>query len=155
VPRLEAVAPGLFRIVSGKLKYEDLGGVGRAAFTYQDETLRATLTASQDLDTSGGYGGLVQRTAFAFDVAKRFTYKLWGNLAVAYYLNSSKGRDLSFQEIDEQTWFISPYLTYEYSRELRFGASYSFGRINYLLNNTNAERNLVLISMIYSFPVMK
>lgn len=154
LPRLEAVAPGLFRIVTGKVKDENTGGVGRAALSYRDESLTASLSAYQDLATSGGYAGLVQRTAFGFDVGKRFTYKLWGHFAAGYYLNTSKGRELSVREIDEETWYINPYLRYEYSRDLRFEASYSFGKINYLLDNTNAERNLVFLRVVYFHPLM-
>jgi len=149
------VAPGLFRIVSGKLKDEDVGGVGRAALSYRDESLRASLSAYQDIATSGGSAGLVQRTAFIFDVGKRFTYKLWGHFASSYYLNTSKGRELSLQEIDEETWFITPYLRYEYSRDLRFDLSYSFSIINDRIDHTDAERNLFFFRVVYFHPLLK
>ncbi len=155
VPRLEAAAPGLFRIVSGELKDEDVGGVGRAVLSYQGESLRASFSAYQDIATSGGSAGLVQRTAFTFDVGKRFTYKLWGHFAASYYLNTSKGRELSLQEIDEKTGFLTPYLRYEYSRDLRFEASYSFGRINDRTNNTDAERNVVFLRVVYFHPLLQ
>jgi len=155
VPRLEAVAPGLFRIVSGKLKDEDVGGVGRAAFSYQGESLKASLSAYQDIAASGGSAGLVQRTVFAFDVSKRFMDKLWGHFAASYYLNTSKGRELSLQEIDEETWFLTPYLRYEYSRDLRFEASYSFGKINDRIDNTDAQRNLFFLRVVYYHPMLK
>jgi hypothetical protein len=155
VPRLEAVAPGLFRIVSGKLKDEDVGGVGRAVLSYSDESLRASFSAFQDIATSGGSAGLVQRTAFTFDVGKRFTYKLWGHFAASYYLNTSKGRELSAQEVNEETWFINPYLRYEYSRDLSFEASYSFGKINYRTSNTDAQRNLFFLRVVYFHQLLQ
>jgi hypothetical protein len=155
VPRLEAVAPGLFRLVAGKLKDEDVGGVGRFALSYRDESLRASLSAYQDVATSGGTAGLVQRTTVALDVGKRFTYKLWGHFAASYYLNSSKGRELSAQEIDEETWFITPYLRYEYSRDLRFEASYSYGKTHDRIDHTDASRNLVFFTVVYSYPLLQ
>jgi hypothetical protein len=154
VLRLEPAAPGLFRIVTAKEKDDGLGFVGRAALSYQGETTRASLSFYRDISTSGGRAGTVERTAFVFDVGKRFTYKLWGHLSAGYYLNESKGREFALQEIDEETWRLNPYLRYEYTRNLSFEASYSYAKIKDRAGSTDADRNLVFLRLVYHHPLL-
>lgn len=153
VSRLQEVAPGESRIVTLTEKSDDLGGVGRLALSYAGESVGATLSASRDIGTSGGIGGTVERTVFAFDADKRITYKLWAHFSAGYYLNDSKDMEGSLSQIDSETWRLSPSLRYEYSRDLRFEASYSFARINDRIDNTEAERNLVFLRIIYKHPL--
>jgi hypothetical protein len=154
VLRLEPVAPGIFRVVSAKEKDDSVGAVGRAALSYQGEATRASLSFYRDIATSGGRAGTVERTSFVFDVGKRFTYKLWGHISAGYYLNESKGRELALQEIDERTWRLNPYLRYVYSMDLSFEASYSYTRIDDRRDNTDADRNLVFLRLVYYHPLL-
>jgi hypothetical protein len=151
---LEAVAPGLFRLVPVEEKDSDLGVAGRASLSYQGEATRASLSFYRDVSTSGGRAGNVERTSFVFDVGKRFTYRLWGHFSAGCYLNDSKGRELALQEIDERTWRLNPYLRYEYTRDLSFEASYSYTKVDYRVDNTDAAGNLVFLRLVYHHPLL-
>jgi hypothetical protein len=151
---LEAVAPGLFRLVPVEEKDSGLGVVGRASLSYQGEATRASLSFYRDVSASGGRAGTVERTSFVFDVGKRFTYRLWGHFSAGYYLNESKGQELALQEIDERTWRLNPYLRYEYTRDLSFEASYSYTKVDYRVDNTDAARNLIFLRLVYHHPLL-
>jgi hypothetical protein len=154
VPALLQVAPIPFRIVTEKEKSDDVGAVGRAALSYQGETTRASLSFFRDIATSGGRAGTVERTAIVFDVGKRFTYRLWGHFSAGYYLNESKGREFALREIDEETWRLNPYFRYNYTLNLSFEASYSYAKVNYGVDNTDADRNLVFLRLVYHHPLL-
>jgi hypothetical protein len=131
------------------------GVVGRAALSYNGEKTTGSLTFFQDIALSGGQDGVVQRTALVFDVGKRFTYDMWGHLTAGWYLNSSEGTELAFQNIDEETWLISPWIRYNFTRNLSLDASYSFTRVKYKTNATEANRNLVFLRLVYRYPLFE
>ena len=154
VLRFEPVSPDLFIMVTDQEKNNDWGVVGRASLSYQDESSRASLNFYRDVATSSGRTGAVERTALVFDIGKRFTYRFWGHFSAGYYLNESKGKEFSIREIDENTWRLNPYIRYVYSNDLSFRVSYSYTKVRDRLDSTDAERNLILLRLVYSHPLL-
>ena len=154
VLQLRPVSPGLFRIVRGEESDDTTGLVGRAALTYQGEQTTGSLTFFRDISASGGREGAVQRTSLVFDIGRRFTYELWGHLSAGYYLNSSDRNEYALQDIDEETWRISPWARYNFTQDLSLRAAYSFTRIKYRNSDTDANRNLVSLSLVYRHDLL-
>jgi hypothetical protein len=155
VSQLEPVSPGLFRIVTQTETSGKWGPAARAALSYNGEYTSASFSFFEDISTSGGNAGTVQRTSFVFDVGRRFTYDLWAHLSAGYYLNTSDGTQYALQDIDEETWRVNPWVRYNLSRDLSLDASYSYTRVNYKTNDTDADRNLVFLRLVYRYPLFQ
>jgi hypothetical protein len=113
----------------------------------------ASLNFSRDINTSGGRTGTVERTAVVLDVGRRFTRTWWINCAAGYYLNESKRGEFALQEIDQETWRVSPYLQYNPTPNLSAVLSYTYTRVNYKVDDTYADRNLVFLRISYAYPL--
>jgi len=154
VLELQPVAPGLFLIGKNEETQDNIGVVGRAALSYHGEQTTGSVSFFRDIATSGGREGTVQRTALVFDVGKRFTYELWGHLSAGYYLNTSDRSQYALQDIDEETWRVNPWAQYNFSHDLSLKASYSYIRVNYKTNDTDANRNVVFLGLVYRYPLL-
>jgi hypothetical protein len=131
------------------------GPVARAALSYTGEYTTASFTLFDDISTSGGNEGTVQRTSFVFDVGRHFIYELWGHLTAGYFLNTSDNNQYALQNIDEQSWSVSPWLRYNFSRNLSLDGSYLFTRVNYKTNDTHANRNVIFLRLEYRYPLLQ
>jgi hypothetical protein len=151
--QIQWITPETFRIVTARETEDGWGVVGRASLSYQGEANRASLGFSRDINTSGGRTGTVERSAVVLDVGRRFTRTWWINCAAGYYLNESKRGEFALQEIDQETWRVSPYLQYNPTPNLSAVLSYTYTRVNYKIDDTNADRNLVFLRISYAHPL--
>jgi len=87
-------------------------------------------------------------------VGRRFTYELWGHLSAGYYLNTSDRTQYALQDIDEETWRINPWAQYNLTNDFSLRASYSYTRVNYKTSDTDANRNLVSLSLVYRYHLL-
>jgi hypothetical protein len=152
-PQIRWITPETFQIVTARATEDGWGGVGRASLSYKGEANRGSLNFSRDINTSGGRTGTVERTAVVLDVGRRFTRTWWINCAAGYYLNESKRGEFALQEIDQETWRVSPYLQYNPTPNLSAVLSYTYTRVNYKVDDTYADRNLVFLRISYAYPL--
>jgi len=144
--------PFIYQLKKTDRADEDTGFVGRASLDYQDQYNRASFTFYRDIATSGGRSGTTERTSLVIDFGRRFFYELWGHISAGWYLNDSKNRDYSLSEINEETWRITPYARYNFTRDLSLEASYTYTKVNYKAADTSAERNLIFLRFVYQLP---
>ena len=146
--------PFIYQLKKTYREDEDTGFVGRASFNYQDEYNSAALSFYRDIATSGGRSGATERTSLVVDFGRRFFYELWGHISAGWYLNDSKNKDYSLSEINEETWRVTPYARYNFTRDLSLEASYTYTKVNYKTSDTSAERNLVFLRLVYQLPFL-
>jgi predicted porin len=144
--------PYIYQIKKTEREEEDTGLVGRASVNYQDEYNRAALTFYRDIATSTGRSGTTERTSLVVDIGRRFLYELWGHISAGWYLNDSKNKDYSLSEINEETWRVSPYARYNFTRDLGIEVSYTYTKVDYRTSDASAERSLVFLRLVYQLP---
>jgi len=133
----------------------DSGFNGRIVLGYAGELIRADISASQRLEPASGRNGTADRTSFVFNVRKRFAEKFSASLYATYYLNKADAGKMAREDIDEETVSIRPGLSYEIIDNLVLTASYTFTRVEYKINDTEAKRNRVYLRLSYGIPLFE
>jgi hypothetical protein len=143
--RLVPVTPVLFSAVPDEETDQEWGGIGQAVVSYAGEFTTVNARLYQELDTSSGQIGTVQRTAFVLDATRRFTEDLRFGFSAGYYVNQSEDLSLPFADTDEQTVRIRPWIRYDVTKDVALEGSYSYTYIEDKQEHTRAHRNLVYI----------
>jgi len=134
---------------------EKWGGVGQVALSYRGELTDGSLSFFQDVRAASGTTSATERTALVFEIGRRFTEKLRGNLSAGYYLNNSEGDDLAVEEIDEKTLRCQTRARYEFTKEIALEASYTFTTIRDKEEHTTTNRNLVFMRAVFQYPLLE
>ena len=120
----------------------DWGGVGQLALAYKGLKSSGQVKINHDIMPASGRSGTSERTAFMAGVDMRLTYEFRCTLNGGYFINKSQAGQYSVQKIDENSYWISPSLIYEYSRDVSFNFSYNYNKSHSNITNTDTERNL-------------
>ena len=134
---------------------DDWGGVFKTALNYNGEKTNFSLSINYDLAPASGRNGPVQRTAFMFDMQKRLTYEFSGALSTGYFLNRATEQQFGINEVNEETFRISPSLRYNFTKDIMLSLDYDFTSTKYRATNTNADRNLIFLKFHFQFPIVK
>ncbi len=134
---------------------EKWGGVGQVALSYRGELTDGSLSFFQDVRAASGTTSATERTALVFEIGRRFTEKLRGNLSAGYYLNNSEGDDLAVEEIDEKTLRCQTRARYEFTKDIALEASYTFTTIRDKEEHTTTNRNLVFMRAVFQYPLLE
>jgi len=123
----------------------DWGTVGHFVLKYKGERDSGSISASIDLLPASGYSGSTERTSFAFNLSRRFTYELYGTLSGGYYINKSRAGEFSTQEIDENSISLSPGVRYEFDKDKSLEASYTYNRTKNNVDGSSTKGNVFQI----------
>ncbi|MBW2012086.1 MAG: hypothetical protein JRI32_10795 [Deltaproteobacteria bacterium] len=131
------------------------GGVGEVALSYRGELTDGSLSFFRDVRAASGRTGATERTALVFEIGRRITEKLRGNLSTGYYLNNSEGDDFAAEDIDEKTLRFQTRARYEFTKDIALEASYTFTTIRDSEENTTKNRNLVFMRAVFQYPILE
>ncbi len=134
---------------------DDWGGVGKAAINYKGEKTNLALSLSYDLALASGRTGPVERTAFVFYVRHYLTKDLSAALSTGYYINKADEGEFGLEEIDEETYRVSPSLRYEFTKDIYLDLLYDYATTEYKTNDTDADRNLVFLRLYVQYPLFE
>lgn len=133
-------------------KKDDWGGVGRISLTSAGEYTSTRVSVSHEVMEASGRRSPTERSSIILSVGRDFTEKIRGNLSAGYYLNRAD-RDEFENEIDERTYRIRPWISYNVIKDLDLILSYTFTSIKDSVTNTDRERNLVFVRLDYQYPL--
>ncbi|MBT1076731.1 outer membrane beta-barrel protein [Geobacter grbiciae] len=131
------------------------GVTGKAGASYRDEYTTGTLAFSQGIVPASGRTGASRRTGLTLDMSRRFTEELTGFLSTGFFLNRSDRGEFSAGEIDETTFNAGIGARYNVSRDFFLEARYGYARIDYGTTGQTAERNGVMMSLVYRYPFLE
>lgn len=134
---------------------DDWGGVGKASINYRGEKTSGALSFNYDLAQASGRTGPVERTAFVFFIRHYFTKDLSAAFSTGYYLNKAARGEFGLEEIDEETYRVSPSLRYEFTKDVYLDLLYDYAYTEYKTNNTDADRNLVYLRLYLQYPLFE
>jgi len=144
VTQVRFIPPFFLALVQEEQETSDWGGVGGVSLTYRGDRNGADVGVRQDIEPSSGVG-VTERTSFNLSMYHRITYELQATLAANYFFNKAGKNQYSQRETRFQSFYLSPGLRYEWSRDLAMEFSYSFTRTNDMIADTIGDRNLLLI----------
>ncbi len=129
--------------------------IGTLKLTYKGETTTAALTANRDVMPAYGSLGTVERTGGTFTVSRRLNYEFTATFYGGYYTNKSKGGQFAAIPIDYETWYASPSLRYEFSRDMYLEGSYTFVKVINDVAATTAIRNQAMLRFFVQHAILE
>ncbi|ABQ26759.1 outer membrane beta-barrel protein [Geotalea uraniireducens] len=143
-----------FRNITLRTVDTNAGWIGQLALAYHGELTKGRLTFYRDVTSASGRSGTAERTAVTFNMARRFSYGMWGTLNAGAYLNQSDQRQFSNQTIDEKTIDISPGFRYEFTKDVDLSGNYHFVGINsrQTSGDVRVNRNSIMLTLNFRYP---
>lgn len=129
--------------------------IATAKLSYKGETTTADLTANRDVTPAYGQLGTVERTGGTFTIRRKFTYELSGSLYGGYFTNKSKAGQFAAIPIDYESWYASPSIRYEFTRDMYLEGSYTFVKLNNNVAATTASRNQFMLRFFLQHAIME
>ncbi len=145
----------LYFVVPYEAHARGTGLTGRAGLTYTDELHTATMAFSHAVTQAGGYDGTVERTALQGDVSRRLTETSRVSFSAGYARNKSTEDELFVDEVDEDSLWLQPKLTYTLSERIVLEAFYNYAFIHDNMNDEDRERNLVFLRLGFNYPLLE
>lgn len=147
--------PNLYFVVPYEANAKGTGLTGRAGLTYTDELHTATMAFSHAVTQAGGYDGTIERTSLQGDVSRRLTETSRVTFSAGYARNKSTEDELFVDEVDEDSLWLQPKLTYTLTERIVLEAFYNYAFIHDNLDNEDRERNLVFLRLGFNYPVLE
>jgi len=131
--------------------------IGTAMLTYKGESTTANFKANRDIMPAYGSLGTVERTALTFDIHRKFTYELSGFFNAGYFTNVSKGGQYSSVSIDYESWYATPGIRYEFSKNMYLEGTYTYVRLENKAAApvTTGSRNQLMLRFFVQHAIME
>ena len=149
------VPPATIVITSEERSNRGWGTVGQLVMAYKDDFTTGNVTLKKDIMPASGRNGMADRTLVSFDLCRRFTYEFQGFVKGGYYLNKSDSGDYAVQEIDEETMRGDVGVRYEFTRDMFLEFSYGYTKTRDRSNDTDADRNLLLLRFFIQHSILE
>ena len=154
--RLQATTnPLIYVVVPYEAQEEGIGFMGRSGVSYRDELNDGTLSASHDIQPASGSSGTVERTSLQLQIGRRIAETSRAYISTGYTINKSTDDIANVSATDENSWWLSPGISYDFTRELRVIGSYSYAYVQDNAADEDKERNLFMVRLEYKYPIME
>lgn len=147
--------PGFFLIAPHEEQAEGWGPSGQAGVTYNGELDNAKLVLSHGVTAASGRSGTVQRTALQCNVGRKLSETSRVAFFAGYFVNKSTQDEMAALAIDENSLCIQPKMLYALSDQVAVEASYSYALVHNKVADTDASRNLVLLRLVFQYPLFE
>lgn len=151
--QLVFIPPFEYAIVPAEEKTATWGGVGQVSLTYEDDFIRCAVNASHDIEPASGRQGSTERTSIRASFGRRFSQELRLDMDAGYYFNNAEKDQFSSVAINEKTFRGNFQVRYDISRPAFITGGWSYTRIRDSIADITADRNLVYISVSYTFEI--
>lgn len=127
--------------------------IGGTRIGYQGERAMFSLNLSHDLRTADGRQGAANLTRAMLDMGYRLYENLLISVSAKYFKNETDADEHTARETDEGTLHIRPSISWEFTDHLTLDAGYNYTHLDNKINDTQAERNVVYLQLIYVYPL--
>lgn len=153
--RLEQVAPNFFQFVTDEQTDNGWGWVGKASLNYQGEKSSGEFAFVRDVRPSSGYNTAAVRNALTLNTRYKITYEMSASLNTGYFTNKSDRFEISGDSIDTNSFYASPSIHYEVTKDISIDASYRCNIFNDNTADTEADRHLFSIRLYIQHPLLE
>jgi hypothetical protein len=150
------IAPGLpfVRPIVKKEGNSGWGGIGQAILEIRGEKTRSNFLISRDLAATSGRTGPTDQFRVVFSVYHRFLEDMRVGLTAGYYNNKAEEGDFSSQEIDEDTFRISPSFRWEFFDDFTLEGAYTYTFLdNKVIDDRDTTQNKIFLQLAYGLPL--
>lgn len=149
------VNPFVFLAVPYEEQAEGTGLSGQAGMSYKGELHNARLVLSHGVTAASGRSGTVERTAVLGNIGRRLNETSVVSFAAGYVVNKSTQDGLAAGAIDERAVWLIPKMLYSLTDQLAVEGSYHYALVNDRQAETEAERNLILLRLVYQYKLIE
>ena len=136
-----------------ELREKTRGLLGQVVLSYRGEVTNSYISYYQDRRSISGEVGLSRYSSVSFNINSRFTYEFTGDFTAEYSMHKQDEKMFISTGIDETSVRIQPRLTYNYSNDLRFEASYRLARIQDKTDDRTTSQNLYSLNVTWQYPI--
>ena len=133
----------------------EFGGTGQAILEIRGELTRGSIKIGHAIVPSSGSGSTVERSDMVFNLRRRLAERSVIAIATGFYKNKADRGKYSFQEIDEDTFFIRPTIRWEIIDNFVLEAGYELVYVDDHVQNENKRRNMVYLQLAYGLPLFE
>jgi predicted porin len=107
--------------------------------------------ADQNVGTNPNTGGTYERRRFSISVSHELTHSLKGDISLSYH-DRETDRDDEFggSEIDRETYYVSPRISYKYNNWLTIAMSYRYSKDKDNRRNREYDRNTFYLQLNFT-----
>jgi len=131
------------------------GGTGQAILEIQGELTRGSIRIAYGVVPASGRGTTVQRSDVVLNLRRRLAERSAIAIATGFYNNKADGDEFSFQELDENTFFIRPTIRWEFFDKFTLDAGYIFNYVDDRIANDDIRSNMVYLQVAYGLPLFE
>jgi len=134
---------------------EGFGFMGRAGLSYQGELNDASVVLSHDVQAASGNSGTVERSSLRLELGRRVAERSRLFCAAGYALNKSTTETFYSSYTDEETWYLRAGASYLLTNDLRLVGAYNYAMIHDNYDDEDRDRNLFMLRLDYTYPIIK
>jgi len=153
--RLEQVAPNVFRVVTNEQTEDTWGWVGKASLNYKGEKESGELSYVRDIRPSSGDSNAAVRNALTLNTRYRINYEISVALNTGYFTNKSDQNNFMANIVDTRSYYISPRIRYDVSKDIYAEASYNYNNYHDNAVDTEAQRHLFTLRLFIQHPFLE
>jgi hypothetical protein len=129
------------------------GNVGTVVLSYAGEKTSGNVSLYQGVKALSGDQNAVRRTSLQAGVSQRFTEDVTGAVTGEYYLNKANQGELASENIDEQTWWVQPRLSWRLTTDFLLETSYRYTRLKDKETDLEYEQNMAFLRLVWQYPM--
>ncbi|MBU1054507.1 MAG: outer membrane beta-barrel protein [Proteobacteria bacterium] len=154
--RLEPVLPPfLYQRVAYKETEDAWGWLGKVSLIYNGESGYCDISYIREIRPSSFYGVAMERNSLELYSRYKMTYELSADLHVGYFANKTDKLEFYTQNIDKESYYINPRISYNVSKDISVEAKYKYSLYNDNTADTEADRHLFSIRLYIQHSLLE
>lgn len=133
-----------------ELSDDKWGSVWNVDVNYQGEFGRFGLYGKHDISPASGLDGSTERTSLGVRLYYRVAQKSGVGLNINYHLNQADAGELAKNDVDNESYQISPHLKLSLIDDLYLIARYQHSQVENRISNTTAQRRFAILQLSYN-----
>jgi hypothetical protein len=133
-----------------ELSDEKWGSVWNVDMNYQGELGHFGLYGKHDIMPSSGLDGSTERTSLGMKLYYRVAKKSGVGIIINYHLNQADAGQLATEDVDNETWQISPHVKLSLLDDFYLIARYQYSQVESRITEKISSRSFAILQLAYN-----
>lgn len=134
--------------------FDTWGPSGSLLLKYQWERMNGFFGITADVEPYSDKGTAL-RTRFLFGIGRKFAENFEGILRSEYILNNGDQGEIALEEIDRQTFNVSPILRWQFLPEIGLEARYTYSSVDDDADQLERVQHRVWLRLSFEYPLFE